>query len=50
MKAAMTGEVSLRDLANYIVRGGFPGAIDVSIENAQMISESYIETILNDDA
>lgn len=46
----MTGEVSLRDLANYTVRGGFPGAMGIPVENAQLISESYIETILKDDA
>ena len=44
MTPALTGEVALRDLANYIVRGGFPGAMDIPIENAQLISESYIET------
>ncbi len=46
----MTGEVDLRDLANYIVRGGFPGAIGLPVENAQIIAESYIETVLTDDA
>lgn len=46
----MTGDVSLRDLAFYIVRGGFPGSIDLPLENAQLIAESYIETILTDDA
>lgn len=48
-KMIMTGEVNLRDLANYIVRGGFPGAIGLPVENAQLIAESYIETILNND-
>ena len=47
---SMTGEVSLLELANYTVRGGFPGAMEIPIENAQLISESYIETILTDDA
>ena len=47
---ALTGEVDLRTLANYIVRGGFPGAIGLPVENAQLISESYIKTILTDDA
>lgn len=47
---ALTGEVDLRKLANYIVRGGFPGAIGLPVENAQLISESYIKTILTDDA
>ena len=46
----LTGDVNLFDLANYIVRGGFPGAIDLPVEHAQLISESYIETILLDDA
>lgn len=46
----LTGEVDLRSLAKYIVRGGFPGAIGLPVENAQLIAESYIETILNDDA
>lgn len=47
---ALTGEVDLRNLANYIVRGGFPGAVDIPIENAQLIAQSYIEMILTDDA
>ena len=46
----LTGEVKLGDIARYIVRGGFPGAIGLPAENAQLIAESYIETILNDDA
>lgn len=46
----LTGEVSLKDLAHYVVRGGFPGAIGIPVENAQLISNSYIETILSDDA
>ncbi len=46
----LTDEVDLRNIAKYIVRGGFPGAIGLPIENAQLVAESYIETILNDDA
>lgn len=46
----MTGDVDLRDLATYIVRGGFPGTLELKLENSQLIAESYIETILNDDA
>lgn len=48
--ATLTGEVDLSDLANYIVRGGFPGTIGLPVENAQLIAESYINTILIDDA
>ena len=46
----LTCEAKLGDIARYIVRGGFPGAIGLPAENAQLIAESYIETILNDDA
>ena len=49
MNPTMTGEVDLRELVNYIVRGGFPGSLNVSIDNAQLLAQSYIETILNDD-
>lgn len=45
----LTGDVNLRDLAKYIVRGGFPGTLGLPAENAQLIAESYIETILKDD-
>ncbi len=45
----MTGEVNLRDLAGYIVRGGWPGNLDVPIENASMLLQSYIDAILDDD-
>jgi len=50
MESVLTGEVELRNLANYVVRGGFPGAIDLPPESAQTIAASYIETILTDDA
>lgn len=46
----LTGEVDLRDIATYVVRGGFPGSIEMPIDNAQLVAESYIETILSDDA
>ena len=46
----LTGEVDLIAIAQYIVRGGFPGAINMSVENAQLLTQSYIETILNDDS
>lgn len=45
----LTGDVDLKNVANYIVRGEFPGAIGLTVEKAQLISQSYIETILTDD-
>ena len=39
LNPTLTGEVDLRDLARYIVRGGWPGNIDVPIENASLLPE-----------
>ena len=50
LSQALTGEVDLRDLVYYIVRGGWPGNIDVSPEDAQILPESYIRAIIDDDA
>ncbi len=45
----LIGEVSLHNLAKYIVRGGWPGNIDTIEENISIIPESYINAILDDD-
>ncbi len=47
--SVITGEVNLRDLADYIVRGGWPGNLDVPTENASILPQSYIDAILDDD-
>lgn len=47
---AMTGEVSLRDLAYYMVRGGWPGNLNVTPENASLLPQSYLDAILDDDS
>ena len=46
----LTGEVDLRDLASYIVRGGWPGNINTPIENASLLPQSYLDAILDDDS
>lgn len=47
---AMTGEVDLRDLANYTVRGGWPGNLNVAQEDASLLPQSYLDAILDDDS
>lgn len=47
---AMTGEISLRDLAHYTVRGGWPGNLNVAPENASLLPQSYLDAILDDDS
>lgn len=49
LQPTMTGEVSLYDLARYIVRGGWPGNLDISEDNISLLPSSYIDAILNDD-
>lgn len=46
----LTGEVNLRDLANFVVRGGWPGNLNVPIENASLLPRSYLDAILDDDS
>lgn len=48
-KQCMTGDVDIRKIAEYVVRGGWPGSMDLPIKNAIMVADSYIQTILDDD-
>ncbi len=50
IKTQLTGEVDLKDLADYIVRGGWPGNISTDKENAFYLPKSYIEAIIRDDS
>ena len=46
---AMTGEVDLRNLIAYIVRGGWPGSLDLSLDQAALLPAEYLDAIVNDD-
>lgn len=50
LKQAMTGEVNLNNLADYIVRGGWPGNIDTPIEDAALLPIEYLNAVIEDDA
>ena len=47
---ALTGEVDLRNLIYYVTRGGWPGNLGVSQDDAQILPGSYIQAIIDDDA
>ena len=49
IEPAMTGDVSLEKLIYYVVRGGWPGNIGVSEDDAQLLPQSYVSAILDDD-
>lgn len=45
----MTGEVNLKDLIDYIIRGGWPSNNDTLLEEAISIPMQYINAIVEDD-
>lgn len=49
LKPVMTGEVELKKLIEYIVRGGWPANQTVSIDKAAYLPKEYIKAILEDD-
>lgn len=50
IKNKLTGNVSLKELIRLILRGGWPGSLDLSIENATLIPKQYVNEIIDDDA
>ena len=50
LEDSMTGEVSLSSLADYIVRGGWPGSLGVPAEQAALLPHRYLDAILDDGA
>ena len=49
IKPVVTGEVDIKNLAQIIVRGGWPANHDVSDENVALLSESYLDAVIDDD-
>ena len=45
----MTGEVKLKDLIDYIVRGGWPSNMDTPIKDAMTLPMQYVDAIIDDD-
>mgnify|MGYP001652317984 FL=1 len=46
---AITGEVNLRTLASLIVRGGWPGNLDIDEADISMLSTEYLNAVIDDD-
>lgn len=44
-----TGEVDIRKLAKLIIRGGFPGYINYTSDQARLAIKEYIDLIIDDD-
>lgn len=49
MESVMTGEVWLTDLIGYILRGGWPASLGLSIKEASLLPRQYLDAIVDDD-
>ena len=49
MESVMTGEVRLTDLIGYILRGGWPASLGLSIKEASLLPQQYLNAIVDDD-
>jgi len=49
VEPVMTGEVELNKLVGFIIRGGWPGSINVPVEQASLIPLEYLNAIIDDD-
>lgn len=45
----MTGEVDLKNVIEFIIRGGWPASLGLPIESAALLPKEYLEAVLNDD-
>lgn len=46
---AMTGEVSLNRLIGLIIRGGWPGSLGLSVQQAALLPIEYLNAVIEDD-
>ena len=49
MTPAMTGEVDLKALIGLIIRGGWPGSLGLSSEQAALLPAEYLNAVIDDD-
>lgn len=45
----MTGEVELKKLIDYIIRGGWPANMELDLEQAALLPAQYLNAVLEDD-
>lgn len=49
IQSVMTGEVDLKKLIGYIIRGGWPAGIQMEFERAARLPAEYLDAVLEDD-
>ena len=48
LNPAMTGEVSLKKLIELIIRGGWPSAVNLSVEQTMLLPAEYLNAAIDD--
>lgn len=46
---SLTGEIDLKNLIALIIRGGWPGAIQLPVEQAALLPTEYLNAVIDDD-
>lgn len=49
LRPAMTGEVELKKLIDLIIRGGWPGSLSLSPQQAALLPGEYLNAVIDDD-
>lgn len=49
MEPVMAGEVGLTKLIELIIRGGWPGSLGLSLEQAALLPREYLNAVIDDD-
>lgn len=49
VESKLTGEVNLKDLIKLVLRGGWPGSMDIPFEEAIKLPKEYIKEIIDTD-
>ena len=49
VRPAMTGEVDLKKLTGLIIRGGWPGSLSLSAQQAALLPGEYLNAVIDDD-
>ncbi len=47
--SVLTGEIDLRIIIRHIIRGGWPGSLDIDDSLASLLPEQYLDAIISDD-
>ena len=49
LASAMTGDVNLKKLIELIIRGGWPGSLGLSVQQASLLPIEYLNAVIDDD-